>query len=36
MTSVVGLSINKFYITKMAFTAQQVDDMYGRNMNYVS
>ena len=31
-----GLSINECYITKMASTAQQLDNTKGRNMNYVS
>ena len=31
-----GLSINECYITKMASTAQQLDNTTGRNMNYVS
>ena len=34
--SVVGLSINECYTTKMASSAQQVDNTKGRNMNYVS
>ena len=34
--SVFGVSINKCYITKMAPTAQEVDNTKRRDMNYVS
>ena len=35
-TSVLGISISEWYTTKMAFTAQQVDNAKEMNMNYVS
>ena len=33
-TSVFGLSINEYYVTKMVSTAQQVDNTKGKNVNY--
>ena len=35
-TSVFSLGINECYSTKMTSRAQQVEDMEGRNMNYLS